>query len=82
MAKKIMTSMWIDPEIKYFAKQVADAQNRTLGNLIEFLLSQEIKQMRESGYKFIKYNDASTEFVGSGTDEKLADEFEKFTRKK
>jgi hypothetical protein len=72
----------IDPEIKFFAEQVASANNRSFSNLVEFLLSKEIADMRKSGYNFTKYNEASTEFVGKGKDETLTEKFEEFTGNK
>jgi antitoxin component of RelBE/YafQ-DinJ toxin-antitoxin module len=81
MAKRIMTTIRIDTEVKYFSEQVAAANHRSFSNLIEFLLSKEIAEMKRQGFNF-KYNPAYPEFVGgSGKDEKLIDEYEEYLNK-
>ncbi|OQB81428.1 MAG: hypothetical protein BWX87_00694 [Bacteroidetes bacterium ADurb.Bin123] len=78
MAKKIVASIMIDPEVKFYAEQVAVAEKRSFSNLIGYLLTTEIELRKKNGFIFSRMNDASTEYVGSGTDEKLVKEFDKF----
>lgn len=78
---KTMTMITIDPEVKFLAAQVATSYSRSLSNFIEYLLLQEIQKSKQSGFSFVNFNEASTEYVGRGTDEKLVEEFEKLTKK-
>ena len=81
MAKRMTTLIRIEPEIKYLSEQIAASDNRSLSNFIEKLLSDEIESRRKTGFNFMRFNEASTEYVGRGTDEKLVEEFEKLTKK-
>ncbi len=71
------TTMRIKPEIMHYAKQLADLENRSLTNLVEHVLVQEIKKAKEKGYKF---ETLGGEVIGKGVDPNLKSEFSKFMK--
>lgn len=71
----------MDPGVLHYAEQAAFIQHRSLNNLIELLLMQEVNRMKEVGYKFNEYIEPGGKMVGKGSDNILKQQFEKFTEK-
>lgn len=82
MAIKETTSIKLDPEVKFRAEQIAKTENRSVSNLVEYLLIREIESKKLNGFEFkeyVPYVPPQLIVVGKGKDESLAEQFEAIT---
>lgn len=70
----------LKPELVFAAKQAADHHGRTLTNLIEYLLNQEIKRLKADGVPFEKFIPKGGEVIGKGVDPELKKAHDNFVR--
>lgn len=76
--KKENKTFRLKPELVFAAKQAADHHGRTLTNLIEYLLAQEIKRLKGDGVQFEKFVPPGGEVIGKGADPELKKAHEDF----
>ena len=80
--KKENKTFRLKPELVFAAKQAADRHGRTLTNLIEYLLNQEIKRLKAEGMTFEKFVPPGGEVIGKGSDPELKKVHEEFVKNK
>lgn len=80
MGKRKNVTLTLEPNVEFYARQVAKYRNRSLSNLIEYLLLQEIEKAKAEGFEFKKYVQEGGEIEGNsgGKDATLDDMFKQF----
>lgn len=80
MRKRKNVTLTLHPKVEFYARQVAKYRRRSLSNLIEYLLTQEIEKAKAEGFEFEKYVPEGGEIKGGAgeKDNALNDVFKQF----